>query len=366
MFDSIHTARWLSQFKDQNLEFLLVPSSPHRRLNSQLSNLVASSGKAKFKFATASKIFGLPLWVLDKFFDNGFRGLWVRSLTKTFKPDSVHALELQNAGYIALKAFEKKKPAEVKLISTNWGSDIFWFQQFPKHREKLSKLLSISDRYSCECHRDVELAKELGFKGEVLPVAPNAGGFTKEILNQPLVPLANRNVIAIKGYHGWVGRAKVALQALEMIATEISKYSVVVYSANATTVRFAKKVARRTSLKIQVHGKGKLSHSQVLDLFSQAKVYVGLSLSDGISTSLLEAMAMGAIPVQTSTACCDEWFSDTGVAISEISSSRVAEAIIRGLELASNQSNADRNKAVIIEKADSQKISQASLRFYDL
>jgi glycosyltransferase involved in cell wall biosynthesis len=34
---------------------------------------------------------------------------------------------------------------------------------------------------------------------------------------------------------------------------------------------------------------------------------VGHSLSEGISTSMLEAMAMGAIPIQTCTSCADEW-----------------------------------------------------------
>jgi glycosyltransferase involved in cell wall biosynthesis len=48
----------------------------------------------------------------------------------------------------------------------------------------------------------------------------------------------------------------------------------------------------------------------MLDLFASSRIYVGISLSDGISTSLLEAMAMGAFPIQTSTACVDEWFAD--------------------------------------------------------
>jgi len=35
-----------------------------------------------------------------------------------------------------------------------------------------------------------------------------------------------------------------------------------------------------------------------------------VSISDAISTSVLESMAMGAFPIQTNTSCCNEWFED--------------------------------------------------------
>jgi glycosyltransferase involved in cell wall biosynthesis len=123
---------------------------------------------------------------------------------------------------------------------------------------------------------------------------------------------------------------------------------------------------RETGLTIKVNGKGALSHSQVLELFSKSKIYIGLSESDGISTSLLEAMAMGAIPVQTATACCDEWFSDTGVAVKEITSEAVQAAIRKALVLAEDQANADRNRETIREKASAEKVSAIAKTFYSI
>jgi hypothetical protein len=118
--------------------------------------------------------------------------------------------------------------------------------------------------------------------------------------------ISDRKVLAVKGYHDWVGRAKVVLVAISELAEQLRDYQVVVYSANYTTARLAKSVSEKTGLDIVVHRKGKLRHDQMLDLFASAKIHVGISLPSGISTSLLESMAMGAIPVQTSTACCDE------------------------------------------------------------
>ncbi len=364
MFDSIHSARWLSQFQDKDIEFLLFPSSPHRKVHKNLKALVSGSSKASYKLFPLSKLFGLPLWIADKFVDNWFRSTLVKSAMRSFKPQFVHAMELQNAGYIAAKAMVPQSTA--KLIATNWGSDIFWFQQFPKHREKLQQLLSVADFYSCECNRDVALAKSLGFQGHVMPVIPNAGGFSKELLSKQVPLLADRKVIAIKGYHGWVGRAKVALEAVEAIASDLKVYRLVVYSANRGTIKLAKHVAKRTGLDITIFGKGKLSHNQVLELFASAKIYVGLSLSDGISTSLLESMAMGAIPVQTATACCDEWFTDSGVKVTEITTEGVQKAILAGLKLAENQTHSDRNREIIRTKADADDVAKIAQGFYNL
>ena len=364
MFDSIHSARWLSQFQDQDIEFLLFPSSPHRRIHKNLKSLVAGNSAASYKLFPLSRVFGLPLWIADKLVDSWFRSSLVKRAIKTFKPDFVHAMELQNAGYIAAKAMTSKSNS--KLIATNWGSDIFWFQQFPKHRQKLAQLLKTADYYSCECNRDVALAKSLGFQGDVMPVIPNAGGFSKEVLDQKVPLLQDRRVIAIKGYHGWVGRAKVALEAVEAIAGDLKSYRLVIYSANRGTIRLANQIARRTGLDITVFGKGKLSHNQVLELFATAKIYVGLSLSDGISTSLLESMAMGAIPVQTATACCDEWFTDSGVKVTEISVPKVQEAILAGLKLAENQSLSDKNRDIIRTKANAEDVAKIAQGFYNL
>ncbi len=364
MFDSIHSARWLAQFQDQDIEFLLFPSSPHRRVHKNLKALVSGNSRASYRLFPLSKLFGLPLWIADKFVNNWFRASLVKSAIKSFKPNFVHAMELQNAGYIAARAMRQKSTA--RLIATNWGSDIFWFQQFPKHREKLKHLLSVADYYSCECNRDVQLAKSLGFSGHVMPVIPNAGGFAKELLSQPVPALADRKVIAIKGYHGWVGRAKIALEAVEAIASDLKGYRLVVYSANRGTIKLAKQVAKRAGLDFTIYGKGKLSHSQVLELFASAKIYVGLSLSDGISTSLLESMAMGAIPVQTATACCDEWFTDSGVKVAEITVEGVQKAILSGLKLAENQELSDRNLEIIRTKADAVEVAKIARGFYNL
>jgi hypothetical protein len=65
-------------------------------------------------------------------------------------------------------------------------------------------------------------------------------------------------------------------------------------------------------------------------MFSQARVYIGCSKSDAISTSFLESLVYGAYPIQTNTSCADEWINKG--AIATLVGLEVAE-IIKALEL---------------------------------
>jgi len=145
---------------------------------------------------------------------------------------------------------------------------------------------------------------------------------------------------------------------------ELQGYQIVVYSANRSVLKLAARVSKQTGLEITAFGKGALSNKQVLALFAKSKIYVGLSESDGISTSMLEAMAMGAVPVQTSTACCDELFGDSGVAVHQISVPAVTDAIRQGLKLAENPANAEKNLKTITDRASSEIVKKIALTFY--
>ena len=366
MLNSIHLARWLRQFSEQQIDFFLLASSPHRRIHPEVKKLLEGGTEALFNTPRPTWLFGAPVWLLDQVLGNRVRAKLVRFFCRRLKPDFVHALELQNAGYILLRSVQTRKEwkGESKFIVTNYGSDIFWFQRDRGHRQRLESLLSIADRYGCECRRDVDLAIQLGFGGTVLPVIPNAGGFSEDEISELNRTPLQKNSIAIKGYQGWVGRAVSALDAVELIADKLGGFQIELYSCNRSTIRQARRLRHRTGLQVMWSSKGALRHDQMMSLFGRSKVYVGISESDGISTSLLEAMACGAIPVQTSTACCDEWFADTGVRVDTITPEAVADAILAALELAKDPLNAERNRQTITEKASQEKVREAALQYY--
>ena len=103
------------------------------------------------------------------------------------------------------------------------------------------------------------------------------------------------------------GQALQGVGSLFRFRKSLKGYQIVSFSTNIITAFSLIFLRLFTGLNISFYLKGELRHSEVLALMARARIYVGLSKSDGISTSLLEAMAMGAFPIQTGTSCASDW-----------------------------------------------------------
>ena len=312
MADSIHLARWLMQFRGQGYLFRLVSSSPHRRIHPLIKSMLTEGKTSGIEISMpwVSAKLSLPLWLMDRFTGNLLRGFLIRREILKFNPDLVHALELQNAGYSTAVAYRGlSKDKRPKLLITNYGSDVYWFRQFPSHMKKLRELAGFADAFSAECVRDTALAKEIGFDGVFMDTMPNSGGIKidEAAIAAEAAGASNRKAIAIKGYQNVWGQALYALKAIESLAPELQGFRIEMFSCNSKTIKEAKRLTKTTGLEIVTHRKHTLSHSEVLAIMRKSIAYIGLSKSDGISTSMIEAMSQGAIPIQSDTSCANEW-----------------------------------------------------------
>jgi glycosyltransferase involved in cell wall biosynthesis len=106
----------------------------------------------------------------------------------------------------------------------------------------------------------------------------------------------------------------------------------------------------------------------MMELFGKALVYVGVSMSDGISTSLVEALAMGAYPVQTNTACTSEWFAPPaqGLEIDAMEVAAIADLMSRAIDNARVQSEQVwlQNRNEILNRIQSEAISSVARTYY--
>jgi glycosyltransferase involved in cell wall biosynthesis len=369
MADSVHTARWLEQFENTKDEFVLFPSSPHRRIHPKIVKLLSTSSPMQISIPRGLSRSGLILAVLDKFFSNRLRGNLLRRVMDQLEPSILHALECQGAGYITSEALKTRK-AKPFFVLTQWGSDFYWYQRFPRHRKKLETLLSKVDLLVMECERDVSISRSLGYTGKIFPPYPYTGGY--EIRNSDelsgRITTSSRKIILIKGHTRFVGRGLLALQAIEELFDLLTNYKVIVYSADPPARSRANKLARQYGLKIVSFKRGELSHEETLDLFRAARIYVGISLSDAASISLLEAIVCGAFPIQTDTSCADEWIVNgkSGFIVSPKDHNGLVESIRTALEddyLV--DSAAQINYEVAHKRLDKSKILAISSNFYD-
>lgn len=332
MADSVHLGRWLRQFDEDDFQIRIVSSSPHRRIHPLIREKLGQQTLGNtVSMPLISRAFSLPMWVLDRLLGDLLRGLIIAFEIRRFKPSFIHVNELQNAGYATLRALKLLNFRNVPpLFTTNYGSELIWFSKFKSHKNKLIELLLASQAFSAECRRDYKLAKELGFTGIEMEQMPVAGGSRLSPLK-----IVRRKSIAIKGYHNKWGRALVVLSVMQKLERQLSGFRLEIFSCNRVVLRKVKELKRSSSLDIIAHPKGALGHHQMMELFSRSLLYIGFSMSDGISTSMVESMSNGAIPIQTATSCADEWIKhgETGFLLApddEEGLKAAIEAVISG------------------------------------
>lgn len=342
---SVHSARWINQIAGCGWDlhvFGAFESPWHPDFENVTAYSYASGPDRTDKMFRSKKLWPLPIATervkmlasrLPKHWSS--RAAWLARAIRWLKPDIVHSLEFQQAGYLTLQARSIYEGRFPPWVVSNWGSDIYLYGPLAAHVEKIKSILAACDYYACECHRDVKLAREYGFTKTALPVLPIAGGFKVDHLAQYRQPgpTSARKVITLKGYQHWAGRALVGLRALEQCAEQIKAggYSVAVYLAEEDVRIAAEHMALRTGIPLEILPPS--SHENVLRLHGRSRVSIGLSISDGLSTSALEAMVMGAFPVQSNTSCLTELVKhgETALMVPAEEPTEVAAAIRRAI-----------------------------------
>jgi len=343
MPDSVHTVRWISQITDQGWDIYLFPAyikHIHKGIKAisvfGSKPLIRKRLRERFRFIWWTIPFFLMDWLITKRQGSKSTRYSSQALSiaiRRLKPDLVHSLEIQHAAYLTLAAWESLNNEFPTWIVTNWGSDLYLYGRLAKHKDNIRAVLEKCDFYSCECQRDIKLARDLGFQGRVLPVLPNTGGIRLEKIEslKSKEPPSERRLILLKGYQHFAGRALVGLQALRLCVDLLPGYRVGVFSAGEHVEIAAELLGQDTGIPIEIIPY--LHHDEMLRLYGQARIYIGLSISDAISTSLLEAMTMGAFPIQSNTACFEEWVEDgvTALVVPPEDPHEVAKAIRQAL-----------------------------------
>ena len=371
MFDSIHLARWLHQFKSENFDFYLYPSKKHRIIHPEIISLLNQPnfvlyGFNRMKYLEPYLDFVLNHYIASRLSKN-FRSLRLKRVLDKHDFYRIHALEIQGAGYLCLD-ISAKFNFENKLIITNWGSDIYHFASKNLHSELIRKCLAIATYYSAECQRDYELALKHGFVGRFLPCNPNSGGISQNSVLKPELLSYKKDKIMVKGYGGEFGQVAMAIPIIEKILRIFPSYSVHYYSVTDDVKELVKLHIKKFSGRVTYSTVSRpISYKKMAELFAESKFYLGLSVSDGISTSFLEALSKGVFPIQSNTSCANEWIvKGFNGSIVELDSFQIYNELVR---LISDYMNLKilitRNLELCKSELSIEKIAKDSMVFYD-
>lgn len=318
---SIHSARWISQLEDQNWEIFLFPSQKSH-LNSQFKKIEYFS-PSYFRQKNINRSVKWRRWTSFAFYidlvfkkilkkDNyeKFQKLALFWALKVVQPDIIHILEIQHAGYLYFDmAKERAFLQNQKVIVSVWGSDLFLFGRLEDHLPRIQKVLEKTDYLITESERDDKLAISYGFTGKLLPNIQSTGGvdFSKiqpHIHNAP----SQRKGIILKGYEHWAGRALFGLAALKRCKVITNDYKIFIISATPDVLIAAELFSQETGITTVLIPE--IDQQEIYKLYASSRIYIGISISDGIPNSLIEAMSMGAFPIQSSSASIDGWIRD--------------------------------------------------------
>lgn len=214
------------------------------------------------------------------------------------QPDVVHSFALYVSCSPILSVMQKH--LHIPWIYSSWGSDLYYFKEVPKYLKDIKRVLPRINYLITDCKRDVDLAVKLGFKGRVLGTFPGGGGFDYSQSDTFMKPLTERKTILVKGYQGRSGRNINVLKALIMLKSELIGLKVVVFGADKEVEDFSNKHDLDNNFDFTLYKRSDfLPHIEVLKLMGKSLLYIGNSNSDGMPNTLLEAIAMGAFPIQS-------------------------------------------------------------------
>lgn len=323
MLDSVHFSRWLSQFEEDDINFTVFASKKFKNLSSGLHKQLGRRNNVDFKiYSNFPSLRLVGYWdylkynIVGKCLKYFSREQSLSRLINKRSFDFIHCVEIQGAGYL-LNFVDPSRLKFSKVIMTNWGSDLFYFKDFDQHRTRIERCLSLADLYSAECFRDYKIARSLGFKGADLPCIPNAGGFELSKIMKNKVPPSKRTQIIVKGYGGLFGRAQVLISLIPHLVERFPEITFYMYSVTDDVLKLISDLPNGIRSKIIVRQvSNPVPHKELLEEFSKSRVYIGCSISDGISTSFLESLICGSYPIQTNTSCANEWIELGAIASS--------------------------------------------------
>ncbi len=294
---SIHTQRYARKLLEMGHEVYLVGFGAEQ--------VPMPSGVRQLDSAA-----GLPRWARGKLRWPS----WARAVRRTvldLQPDVLHAHQVATAGWLG--AATGYHP----LLVTAWGSDLMVGARRSLPQRMLARwVLRRADHVTCVSHGLAEAALGLGAGPGRLEVAPwgveTAIYYPAEdrsVVRQRLGLGSGPVVLSVRSVKPVYNPLDVA-HAIPKVLGECPQAQFVIRSHNSDTRLLGqfREVVRAGGAEASVRYVGDLPDERdIADLYRAADVAVSVPSSDGTPSSVLEALACGAVPVVSDLPSLHEW-----------------------------------------------------------
>ncbi|MCX6056680.1 MAG: glycosyltransferase [Chloroflexi bacterium] len=383
---SIHTIRWVKQLLDTGWDIRLFCPLPPKwsvwadgrwekvlhKLSREIAPISLLWVESNFFYKLLEKRrthlgFLTPFfqWV-EPYFDRLLGMLWKKKLMETlqhFQPDVVHSLGInQNWRNLCQPMLEQKRNGNLTApwVYSSWGTDLtFYHGLSPQNKMEVEAVIRSVDFYISESNHDREMAIQYGMpQDRFLGVLPAFGGVHLEKHDQFRTPgpVSERTGLYIKGRgtEDPVGRAMVIMDAIEKLHDILSGYTIYIGAASLSIAQKALEVREKYGLNIIV-----LPYIEepedVLRYVGMSRLFISITINDGLPASLVEAMALGAFPIFSNLPSIGEWIThgENGFLAEVDDTEKLAEYIRQALQDDKLVNRADEiNRKIIRERLE--------------
>jgi glycosyltransferase involved in cell wall biosynthesis len=300
----------------------------------------------------------------------------VESIIHTLSPDLVHALRIPFEGMVAAEA-EISTP----LIISVWGNDFTLHAGSSPGMKRLTrKTMARADGLHTDCHRDVRLAAEWGYRGTASTVLPGGGGIKRDIFhpgsyipegiderlakNLNEIPYDAPVVINPRGFRAYV-RNDTFFESIPLVLREVP--TAIFLCVGMRDESEAHAWVRKLQIESNVHLLPRMSPHGMAAGFKRAWISVSPSEHDGTPNTFLESMACGCLPIAGDIESMREWIEpgENGLLVDPGNPQAWATAVVRAIRDDGLRSTAKSiNERLINEKADYGIVQIKAREFY--
>ncbi len=297
---STHTLSWIDLLSVSDFEVMLygingslTPDNLKMRYFSVSESYLSLILKRIVRLL--SKIF-TPLKTNDYFKDDVN---YLKKIIKKHKPDLIHTLGFDSAGYILHETLKKIEEKNFIWIHTSRGSELSLKGYLP---EALNREIIINcDGFIADSNLHYRLAVELGLAENKIPsfgFVPGSGGIDIEDMRaNVLFPVSKRERIILwpKAYECQFSKALPVYEALKIAWDRIKPCRIIMTAMIPETqmwFNYLPDEIKNSSITYD-----RIPQDELLDIMKKSRILLAPTLSDGIPNSLYEAMGTGAVPI---------------------------------------------------------------------
>lgn len=288
---SYHTRRWVDYFVERGHQCFLV--------------------SLEKGIPTQAEEFFINYKILPSFLKYPLSVRKIKKIAEKIKPDLINAHFVP--GYGLVGALLRQNP----LVVSTWGSDILISPQKSfLHKLRAKYILKKADLITTDAKILTQAILDLGIEGK--KVVENPMGVDKNLVfecekkrfdfsyqeeKKNFIILSNRRLEPVYD-------VITLLKTVPSVIKQAQKSVKFVIVGEGSQKHGLIKLTQDLNVEKYVEFKGELARKDLLDCYFDSDIYVSTSLSDSTSVSLLEAMALGLIPIVTDIPGNREWIED--------------------------------------------------------